>query len=59
MAKARALLDGRAFVTPADVKALALPALRHRVLLESSARAEGASAERIVRDALALVPVPT
>ena len=59
MAKARALLDGRAFATPADVKALALPALRHRVLLESSARAEGASAELIVRDALARVPVPT
>ena len=59
MAKARALLAGRGFATPDDVKALALPALRHRLLLDAGARVEGASAERIVRDALALVPVPT
>ena len=59
MAKARALLAGRSFATPDDVKQLALPALRHRLLVDSSSRAEGASAERIVRDALALVPVPT
>jgi len=40
-ARARAALDGRDYVIPDDVKALALPALRHRVLLSPSAEIEG------------------
>ena len=58
MAKAAALLDGRAFATPDDVKAVALPGLRHRLLLASSARADGLSGERIVRDVLERIAVP-
>jgi MoxR-like ATPase len=40
-ARARAALDGRDYVIPDDVKALALPALRHRVLLSPAAEIEG------------------
>ncbi|MEL6324493.1 MAG: MoxR family ATPase [Pseudomonadota bacterium] len=40
-ARARAALDGRDFVIPDDVKALALPALRHRILLSPAAEIEG------------------
>ncbi len=40
-ARARAALDGRDFVIPDDVKLLALPALRHRVLLSPAAEIEG------------------
>ncbi|KCZ94450.1 AAA family ATPase [Hyphomonas johnsonii] len=40
-ARARAAIDGRDFVIPDDVKALALPALRHRILLSPAAEIEG------------------
>ena len=43
--RARAALDGRDFVIPDDVKALALPALRHRVLLSPAAEIEGRTAD--------------
>ncbi len=39
--KARALLQGRAHVTPADIRALAVPVLRHRILVNYRAEAEG------------------
>ena len=44
-ARARAALDGRDFVIPDDVKALALPALRHRVILSPAAEIEGRTAD--------------
>ncbi|MDR2564570.1 MAG: MoxR family ATPase [Bifidobacteriaceae bacterium] len=56
--RAWAWLAGRAFVTPDDVKALALPALRHRIQLRVEAETEGASAETILGSILATVPVP-
>jgi MoxR-like ATPase len=40
-AKARALLNGRAHVTPQDIQALARPVLRHRILVNYRAEAEG------------------
>ncbi|MCL4155584.1 UNVERIFIED_CONTAM: hypothetical protein GTU68_052727 [Idotea baltica] len=43
--RAKAALDGRDFVIPDDVKALALPALRHRVLLSPAAEIEGRTTE--------------
>lgn len=52
-AKARALLDDRDYVLPDDLKALAVPALGHRVFL----RSEG-NADALVRDVLQGVPVP-
>ena len=57
-AKANALLAGRNAVTPADIKRVAHPVLRHRILLNFAAEAEGLSAERIVDDLLEHVPTP-
>jgi MoxR-like ATPase len=47
-ARARAALDGRDYAIPDDVKALALPALRHRVILSPAAEIEGRRAEQIL-----------
>jgi MoxR-like ATPase len=57
--KARALLDGRATVSLADVKALALPVLRHRVLINFQAEAEGLDADAVVARLLDEVPAPS
>lgn len=57
-AKARALLAGRHAVTPADVQRVAHPVLRHRILPNFAAEAEGVSAERIVTDLLERVSPP-
>ncbi len=56
--QARAALYGRDFVTPDDVKALAIPVLAHRLIVASNARLRGRTAAQIVRDILAEVPVP-
>jgi MoxR-like ATPase len=53
-----ALFDGRGFVTPEDVKAAALPALRHRIVLSYEAEADGLDPDAVVSRILALVPVP-
>lgn len=57
-ARARAFLEGRAFVTPDDVKAVAMPALRHRVITTYEAEAEGTTSEDVVRRVLESVRVP-
>jgi MoxR-like ATPase len=49
-ARARAALDGRAYVIPDDVKTLAVPALRHRVVLSPAAQIDGREIEQIVAD---------
>jgi MoxR-like ATPase len=54
-AKASALLDGRAVPSLADVTRVALPVLRHRVLLTFSAEADGVTADRAVATLLELV----
>jgi len=56
--QALAMLDGRDFVIPDDVKALAYPTLGHRVIVSPSSRVKNISAEEIVRDSLARVAVP-
>jgi len=48
-AKARALLQGRTHVTADDLRALAAPALRHRILINYRAEAEGINAEAIIK----------
>jgi MoxR-like ATPase len=55
-AKARALLQGRAHVAPDDVRAVALPVLRHRVLLNYRAEADGVTADALVARLLEAVP---
>jgi MoxR-like ATPase len=57
-AKAWALLQGRAVVSPADVGRVALPVLRHRILPNFAAEAEGISAEDLVADVLNEVRPP-
>jgi MoxR-like ATPase len=57
-AKAWAWLSGRDFVTPDDVKALARPALRHRVAVRPEAELEGVTADGVLDTVLGAVPVP-
>ena len=56
--QARAAMDGREFVLPDDIKALAGPTLAHRVILGPGARLRDLSAEQIVSEILGGVPVP-
>jgi MoxR-like ATPase len=58
VAKARALLDERDFVTPDDVKAIAVAVLAHRLILAPEARAAGLEGGDLVRDAVEKTPVP-
>jgi MoxR-like ATPase len=58
VAKARALADGRTYLVPDDVKAVARPVLSHRLILGPEARAAGLGGEAIVADALEKTPVP-
>jgi MoxR-like ATPase len=57
-AKTFAAMTGRDFLIPDDVKAVALPALRHRVILRPEADIEGLSADDVIRAVLNEVPVP-
>jgi len=54
----RALLEGRTFVTPEDVKAAAFPVLRHRLVLSYEAEADGLEADTVISRILTLVPMP-
>ena len=55
-ARARALIAGRPFVLPDDVKALAVPVLAHRLVLTPEAEMEGTNRQDLVQKALADVP---
>jgi len=57
-AQARALLKGRDYVLPDDVKALAEPALAHRSLLSSTAQSQGGGSRASIAEILETVPVP-
>jgi MoxR-like ATPase len=57
-ARSWAWLSGRNYVTPDDVKAMARPTLRHRVLLRPEAELEGATADGVLDGILSSVPVP-
>jgi MoxR-like ATPase len=57
-ARAAALLDGRNFVTPDDVRRVALPALRHRVALAPDAVLEGRDVNNVLQAMIATVPAP-
>ena len=58
-AKARTLLQGRTHVTVQDIQSLALPVLRHRILLNYRAEAEGVRIDQVIERLLATVPAPT
>ncbi|RZU45123.1 MoxR-like ATPase [Fluviicoccus keumensis] len=57
-ARAAALLEGRDFVIPDDVKRLAEPALRHRLVLSPELEMEGQSADDVIKAILQSVPAP-
>ncbi len=57
-AQAKALLDGRDFVTPDDVKELALVTLGHRVIMSPGAKVKGTTVADVVSSCLSRVPVP-
>jgi MoxR-like ATPase len=56
--RAAALLDGRAFVLPDDVKTMASPVLAHRLVLTTDARIRDRRVEEVLAEVLAQVPVP-
>jgi len=56
--KALAALNGRGFVIPDDIKQLAAPVLRHRLILRPEAEIEGLTPDRVVESTLAEVEVP-
>lgn len=57
-AKARALICGESYITPDDIKAVALPVLRHRVLLSADREIEGISADQILLEILHEIKAP-
>jgi MoxR-like ATPase len=57
-AQVRALLENRFNVAREDLQAVALPALRHRLILGFEAQADGIGADRVVEDVISSVPVP-
>jgi MoxR-like ATPase len=57
-AQAMALLEGRDYVLPDDVKRLAVPVLAHRIILNPTARMRNVSGESVVQEVLDRVPVP-
>ncbi len=57
-AKANAFLAGRGYVTPQDVKEIALDVLRHRVMITYEAEAEDRTSESIVSEILDHIPAP-
>lgn len=59
LARARAVIRGRDFVTPDDIRAIAVPALAHRVVLSAEAWARQVSPDQVVQDILDTVPAPS
>lgn len=57
-AKANAFLDGRSYVTPQDIKSMAMDVLRHRVAVTYEAEAEEKTSEMLIEQILNTVPVP-
>jgi MoxR-like ATPase len=58
LARGRAVLDGRDYVTPEDVKAVAVPALAHRLVLRPEMWVRQVTGENVIGDILAALPVP-
>ena len=58
VAKARALADGRSYLEPDDIKAVAVAVLAHRLILAPEARSTGLTGEEIIRETLDKTPVP-
>jgi MoxR-like ATPase len=57
-AKVRAILKGRAHVTVEDIQSLAQPTLRHRILLNYRAEAEGMTVETVIKRLIETIKEP-
>ena len=57
--KAKALIEGREYVIPDDVKYVAYPVLRHRIILKPEAELEGITTDQVIGEILKTVKVPT
>lgn len=57
-AKAKAAISGRDFITPEDIKYIALPVLRHRIQLTPESEMEGGNPDRAVAEILSMIEVP-
>ena len=57
-AKAYAMISGRDFVNPEDIKFVALPVLRHRIILSPEKEMEGVTADEVVKQIVDKVEVP-
>jgi MoxR-like ATPase len=58
LSRSLAVLDGRGYVTPDDVKTAALPALTHRIVLRPELWVRGVEPVSVVEDCLSTVPTP-
>jgi MoxR-like ATPase len=58
LAQGRAILEGRDYVLPDDVKRLVYPALAHRILLNAQARVKGVTTKQVIEDCTDRIPVP-
>jgi MoxR-like ATPase len=58
IARAMALLDGRDFVTPDDIKAASLPVLRHRIALSAESELDGLSSDHVLARLIEQTPAP-
>ena len=58
VSKATAALENRDYIIPDDVKASALPTLRHRVMMKPEAELEGLDSDRVLTEVLGSVEVP-
>ncbi|HXW94917.1 MAG TPA: MoxR family ATPase [Nitrososphaerales archaeon] len=58
LSRGRAFLEGRSYVVPDDVKAVAIPALSHRLILKAEGWMKGKRPELVIEEILQSVPVP-
>ena len=58
VAKAHAAMDGRDYLLPDDVKAVAGPVMRHRIVLKPEADLDGLTADQVLQDVIGAVEVP-
>jgi MoxR-like ATPase len=56
--KAQAWLSNRTYVTPDDIKTVAPPLLRHRLIMRPEAQLDGVNVDAVIKAVLAQVPVP-
>ena len=57
-ARALAWLDGREYVVPEDIQAIAFDVMRHRLILNYEAEADGITTNRVISELLARIAVP-